>query len=214
MEARARTVATLRCLGAGSGLILRVFLIQVGVLCGAGVVIGVAIGALLPVVGLWLFGDLLPVPASVRDLSRPARLGRPVWRADRRRFRALAARPARHRYPARRCSGTRCCRPAGACRRRHLGRQHRASGGAGRHRGGHRAGPDLFALSFCGSAAATLAGVPRRRLAADAGGPARPGAAPGGVAARRGQPVPPRQPGAAAAGGARPRPHNAWRRWR
>ncbi len=64
MEARARTVATLRCLGAGSGLILRIFLVQVGVLCGAGVVIGVAIGALLAVVGLWLFGDLLPVPAS------------------------------------------------------------------------------------------------------------------------------------------------------
>ena len=64
MEARARTVATLRCLGAGSGLILQIFLIQVGLLCSAGVAIGVAIGAALPVAGLWLFGDLLPVPAS------------------------------------------------------------------------------------------------------------------------------------------------------
>ncbi len=64
MEARARTVATLRCLGAASGLILEVFLVQVGLLCAAGILIGVAIGAALPVLGLWLFGDLLPVPAS------------------------------------------------------------------------------------------------------------------------------------------------------
>ena len=64
MEARARTVATLRCLGAGSGLILEVFLVQVGLLCAAGIAIGVVVGAMLPVAGLALFGDLLPVPAS------------------------------------------------------------------------------------------------------------------------------------------------------
>ncbi len=64
MEARARTVATLRCLGAPSGLILRMFLLQVGLLCAAGVLIGIAIGAALPLVGLTLFGNLLPVPAS------------------------------------------------------------------------------------------------------------------------------------------------------
>ncbi len=64
MEARARTVATLRCLGAPSGLILRVFLVQVGLLCTAGVALGVAAGAALPVAGLALFGSLLPVPAA------------------------------------------------------------------------------------------------------------------------------------------------------
>ncbi len=65
MEARARSVATLRCLGAPAGLILRVFLLQVGLLCAAGVAIGLAIGAALPVAGILLFGSLLPVPASV-----------------------------------------------------------------------------------------------------------------------------------------------------
>ncbi len=65
MEARARTVATLRCLGAPAGLILRVFLLQVGLLCAAGVAIGVAAGAAMPLLGLWLFGDMLPVPASI-----------------------------------------------------------------------------------------------------------------------------------------------------
>ena len=64
MEGRARTVATLRCLGAPGGLILRVFLVQVGLLCAAGVLIGVVAGAAIPAVGLALFGDLLPVPAS------------------------------------------------------------------------------------------------------------------------------------------------------
>jgi putative ABC transport system permease protein len=64
MEARARTVAMLRCLGAPAPLILRIFLLQVGLLCAAGVVIGVVAGAALPVIGLALFGDLLPVPAS------------------------------------------------------------------------------------------------------------------------------------------------------
>jgi putative ABC transport system permease protein len=74
MEARARTVATLRCLGAGSGLILQVFLLQVGLLCAAGIVIGVAFGAALPVLGLWLFGDLLPVPASAGIYPGPLAL--------------------------------------------------------------------------------------------------------------------------------------------
>ena len=65
MEARARTVATLRCLGAPGGLILLVFMVQVGLLCLAGILLGVAAGAAIPVGGLVLFGDLLPVPASV-----------------------------------------------------------------------------------------------------------------------------------------------------
>ena len=74
MEARARTVATLRCLGAPGGLILRMFLVQVGLLCLAGVAIGVVAGAALPVLGLTLFGDLLPVPASVGVYPAPLAL--------------------------------------------------------------------------------------------------------------------------------------------
>ena len=74
MEARARTVATLRCLGAEAGLILRIFLVQVGLLCAAGILIGVAVGAALPIAGLWLFGDLLPVPASTGVYPGPLAL--------------------------------------------------------------------------------------------------------------------------------------------
>ena len=74
MEARARTVATLRCLGAASGLILRMFMVQVGLLCLGGVVIGVAAGAAIPVLGLLLFGDLLPLPAAVGLYPAPLAL--------------------------------------------------------------------------------------------------------------------------------------------
>jgi putative ABC transport system permease protein len=51
-----------------------VFLLQVGLLCAAGIVIGVAFGAALPVLGLWLFGDLLPVPASAGIYPGPLAL--------------------------------------------------------------------------------------------------------------------------------------------
>lgn len=62
LDARARSIATLRCLGASSGLVFSVCLIQVMALAGAGIVAGLAIGASLPVLGAWLLRDLLPVP--------------------------------------------------------------------------------------------------------------------------------------------------------
>ncbi len=62
LEARARTIATLRCLGASTRTIFAVFLIQVLALSAVGVLIGVAVGAVLPIVGVKLFGDALPVP--------------------------------------------------------------------------------------------------------------------------------------------------------
>ncbi len=63
LEARARTIATLRCLGASAAMIFAVFLLQVAALALAGILIGVIAGAALPIVGVVLFGDLLPVPA-------------------------------------------------------------------------------------------------------------------------------------------------------
>jgi putative ABC transport system permease protein len=65
LEARALTIATLRCLGASARMIFAVFLIQVMALCAAGIVIGLVVGAALPIVGLDLFGNLLPVPVQL-----------------------------------------------------------------------------------------------------------------------------------------------------
>jgi putative ABC transport system permease protein len=62
LDARARTIATLRCLGASSGLVFSVCLIQVLVLAAGGIVLGVAIGATLPVAGAGLLAPILPVP--------------------------------------------------------------------------------------------------------------------------------------------------------
>ena len=62
LDARARTLAILRCLGSSSGLIFAVCLIQVMALALVGVIIGVIVGAGLPVLAASLLGDLLPVP--------------------------------------------------------------------------------------------------------------------------------------------------------
>ena len=65
LEARARSIATLRCLGASAGLVLATYLIQVMALAALGVAVGVAVGAVLPVLAVRLLGDLLPVPANL-----------------------------------------------------------------------------------------------------------------------------------------------------
>ena len=65
LEARAKTIATLRCLGAATRTIFLVFLIQVLALSLVGVLIGLAAGAALPIMGVTLFGNARPVPPQV-----------------------------------------------------------------------------------------------------------------------------------------------------
>jgi putative ABC transport system permease protein len=62
LDARARTIATLRCLGASARLVFTVCLIQVLALAAGGIVLGVAIGATLPLAGARLLAPILPVP--------------------------------------------------------------------------------------------------------------------------------------------------------
>ncbi len=64
LDGRARTIATLRCLGAPARLVAAMFGLQVGLLCGAGILIGVAVGAALPAGAIALLGDRLPLPAE------------------------------------------------------------------------------------------------------------------------------------------------------
>ncbi len=65
LEARNRSIATLRCLGAPTRTVFATYLIQVGALCGLGIVIGLVAGAGLTAVAVALFGDTLPVPPRV-----------------------------------------------------------------------------------------------------------------------------------------------------
>ncbi len=62
LAAREQTVAILRCLGASSGLVLAVCLVEVMALAGLGILIGVAIGAAVPALCMGWLGDVLPVP--------------------------------------------------------------------------------------------------------------------------------------------------------
>ncbi|MGI4950225.1 MAG: ABC transporter permease [Janthinobacterium lividum] len=62
LEARARSIAVLRCLGAPVGTVFATYLIQVAVLCSLGILIGVVAGTGLTALGVRVFGDALPVP--------------------------------------------------------------------------------------------------------------------------------------------------------
>lgn len=62
LDARTRSIATLRCLGAPAGLIFAVCLIQVMALAVVGIVVGLAVGTTLPLAGSALLRDVLPVP--------------------------------------------------------------------------------------------------------------------------------------------------------
>jgi len=71
LEARGRSIAILRCLGASGRLVFWLCLAQVMALSVVGIAIGLVGGALLPIVGLTLFHDLLPVPPQIGVFPRP-----------------------------------------------------------------------------------------------------------------------------------------------
>jgi putative ABC transport system permease protein len=71
LDARVRTIATLRCLGAPVRLVFAVCLIQVLALAAAGIVLGVAAGAALPLFGARFLAALLPVPPVLGLYPQP-----------------------------------------------------------------------------------------------------------------------------------------------
>ena len=62
LEARAKSIATLRCLGAAPRFVFAMCFIQVMALAALGVAIGLVAGVLLPLAAVRLLGDVLPVP--------------------------------------------------------------------------------------------------------------------------------------------------------
>ena len=65
LEARSRSIATLRCLGAPTSTIFATYLIQVAALCTIGIVLGVIAGAALTAAAEYVFRDSLPIPARI-----------------------------------------------------------------------------------------------------------------------------------------------------
>ena len=71
LEGKVSTIATLRTLGAESSLIFRVYLLQIAVLTSLALVLGLVLGAALPVaLGPWIEAQL-PFPADVGFYPRP-----------------------------------------------------------------------------------------------------------------------------------------------
>ena len=71
LEARARTIATLRCLGAAPRLVFASSAIQVAVLSLVGIGLGLIVGALLPLLAEAALGNALPVPPVSGPFFRP-----------------------------------------------------------------------------------------------------------------------------------------------
>lgn len=64
LEGKVPVIATLKTLGAEGGLIFRIYLIQIGILAGVGVALGLVIGALAPVLAGPLIAAALPFPVA------------------------------------------------------------------------------------------------------------------------------------------------------
>ena len=71
LETKTRTIATLKTLGADSRTIFRIYFLQIGALAAIGIVLGLALGALLPVVFSPLIASLLPLPAVISVHAAP-----------------------------------------------------------------------------------------------------------------------------------------------
>ncbi|MBU6498880.1 MAG: ABC transporter permease, partial [Rhodospirillales bacterium] len=74
LAARARTIATLRCLGASGRLVFAMAFMQVMALCGLGIVAGLAIGATLPMLATDALRGVLPVPPVLGIYPAPLAL--------------------------------------------------------------------------------------------------------------------------------------------
>lgn len=62
LAGKTRTIATLKVLGARSDMIAAIFLVQLGLLAGGGIIVGLATGAAVPWIVLLVAGSALPVP--------------------------------------------------------------------------------------------------------------------------------------------------------
>lgn len=71
LDAKRGTIATLKLLGADSGTILLVYLIEIGLVGLGAVAAGLAVGALVPWIVMLAAGDALPVPPSLSVYPLP-----------------------------------------------------------------------------------------------------------------------------------------------
>ncbi|KZK96193.1 Macrolide export ATP-binding/permease protein MacB [Pseudovibrio sp. Ad46] len=63
MDTRREVIASFKCLGASGGFVFKVYLIQMMVLATIGIIIGMALGALIPLVAMAALQSILPINA-------------------------------------------------------------------------------------------------------------------------------------------------------
>lgn len=71
LERKGRMIATLKVLGARSGTIAAVFLLQIGLVAGVAVTVGLALGAAVPWIVGMLAGSALPIPPRLSLYPAP-----------------------------------------------------------------------------------------------------------------------------------------------
>jgi putative ABC transport system permease protein len=71
MARKRGVIATFKCLGASSGLVLRVYLLQALLLASLGVGLGLIFGALTPIVFATRYADVLPIALAVEPHAMP-----------------------------------------------------------------------------------------------------------------------------------------------
>ena len=63
IDSKREVIATFKCLGARGGFVVRVYLIQILLIAGIGIALGVVLGALMPLVAATFLSGLIPVGA-------------------------------------------------------------------------------------------------------------------------------------------------------
>ena len=71
LEGKTATIATFKCVGAPGGLVFKIYLLQVMGLGLLGIAIGLLVGGSLPIVGLGLIADQMPVPPDIGFYPEP-----------------------------------------------------------------------------------------------------------------------------------------------
>lgn len=64
LDKKREVIATFKCLGAPGGLVFRIYFAQVMAIAGVGIALGLAAGAMVPVLAQATLADLLPVPTT------------------------------------------------------------------------------------------------------------------------------------------------------
>ena len=61
LDSKVKVIATYKCLGAASGLVFRIYFLQIAALAGLGILIGLLFGAIVPIISIVALEGVLPV---------------------------------------------------------------------------------------------------------------------------------------------------------